>query len=133
MRRKLEKATLKLRVCAWGGVAFMSIKGGTTPAMAAEDAVVEALTRMSSWNDDNECVRPDGSTRQASCGDFESDAPTFQTVGIVAAIARAGTVVGRLLAGDVTEQLVADTASSRGSKLTGCNAGLMSIACRGSF
>jgi hypothetical protein len=91
---------------------------------------------VSTWNDENECVRNDGSTRQENCGDFKSDAETFQTVGIVTAIAGvalAGTGVALLIAGDGTEKPEADTASSGGLKVTSCGAGLMSIACRGSF
>jgi hypothetical protein len=110
---------------------------GVASSIASGVAFQLREDRVSTWNDENECVREDGSTRQATCGDFKSDAETFQTVGIataIAGVALAGTGVALLIAGgDSTEKPSSDTASTGGLKLTSCGAGLMSLACRGSF
>jgi hypothetical protein len=95
--------------------------------------------RVQTWNDEAECIPNDGDTRQESCGNLKSDAEMFQTVGIVSAIAGvafAGTGLTLLLTGGhrESERAPANTETSASSlKLTGCDAGFMSIACRGSF
>jgi hypothetical protein len=92
--------------------------------------------RVSSYNDENECVRSTGESRQEACGNLKSEAETFQTVGIItgiAGVALAGTGFALLFAGG-EETVSSDAASNGGSlRLTGCDAGLMSLSCRGSF
>jgi hypothetical protein len=94
--------------------------------------------RAKTWNDDERCV-PDVATRTRldECGNFKDDAETFQTVGIVTAVAGAalaGTGITLLLAGGGEAGPSGTSTSNEASiKVTGCDAGLMSIACHGSF
>jgi hypothetical protein len=116
----------------------------TLVGLGAASGVASVITlrlredRVSTYNDESECVRSNGDSRQETCGNLKSEAETFQTIGIVtgiAGVALAGTGLALLFAGgDETSSVASDTASNGGSlKLTGCGAGLMSIACRGSF
>jgi len=125
---------LKSPVLAW-----------TLIGVGAASGVASGITlglrenRAKRWNDEAECVPANGNTRQERCGSLKSEADTFQTIGIttaIAGVALAGTGIALLLIGDNERpgSGPADTASNSGSwKLTSCNAGLMSIACSGSF
>lgn len=120
-------------------MAWTLIGVGAASGITSAIALQLREDRVQSWNDERRCIGTDGTTRQDRCGDLKSDADMFQTVGIVTAIAGAafaGTGLTLLLAGgsDEARSAPTDTASSGGRlKLTGCDAGLMSIACRGSF
>jgi hypothetical protein len=93
--------------------------------------------RVARWNDEGECIPSNGDTREEACGDAKSDAETFQTVGVVTAIAGvvfAGTGVALLLGGSEESGVAADSASiDEGLTLSGCNAGFLSLSCSGSF
>jgi hypothetical protein len=94
--------------------------------------------RAARWNNEDECIPNNGDTREEACGDAKSDAKTFQTVGTVTAIAGvafAGTGLALLLFGGSEESgAAADSASvDEGLTLRGCNAGLLSLSCSGSF
>jgi hypothetical protein len=113
---------------------------GVGAASGITSAIVFQLRedRVKSWNDEGRCIASNGETREERCGGLKNDADTFQTLGIVSAIAGvalAGTGAVLLLGSDDEEKGVASrSASTAGSlKVTGCDAGFMSIACRGSF
>ena len=94
--------------------------------------------RAQEWNNEDECIRSDGSTREEVCGTLKDDAEKYQTIGIVSA------VVGTVLAGAGTAVLLSGGGSESGDPakaasndgqltLTGCDAGFLTFACRGSF
>jgi len=97
--------------------------------------------RAQTWNSESECIPSTGQTREEACGNFKDDAETYQTVGVITAIASVafvGTGLTLLLTGASDNsngalQSNGSAATGGGLQLTSCGAGLMSIACRGSF
>jgi len=92
--------------------------------------------RAQQWNDEEECITNNGATRGETCGDLKSDADTYQTVGIVTAVAgvvMAGAGTAILLSGREPEAAPGATTAESHPKITGCDVGVLSLACRGSF
>lgn len=124
----------------WSSPALAWTLIGVGAASGATSAIVFQLreARVESWNDERRCISNTGDTRQQRCGDLKSDAETFQTLGIITAaagVAFVGTGAALLLgSGNEDSNRASDSASAGGGlKVTGCGAGFMSIACRGSF
>ncbi len=94
--------------------------------------------RAKEWNDDEACVPTDGKTRLDKCAPVKDDLETAQTVGVITGIAGVALVgvgvVHLLTTGSSDASSPEDSAASgSGPRLTGCNAGLLSLACHGSF
>jgi PEGA domain-containing protein len=90
----------------------------------------------SRWNDENRCVRNDGSTREETCPSDKDQAETAQTLGVItgiAGVALVGLGVTHLLTVGSGASSHSDASAHAGPTLTGCDAGLLSIACSGTF
>jgi hypothetical protein len=109
---------------------------GTATGVASTISFVTREDRVERWNDDTRCIRGDGSSRLNACQQFKDDAETAQTIGIVTGIAGVvlvGGGIAHLLATQGSDD-TADSGSERGGlRLARCDAGLMSVACYGSF
>jgi hypothetical protein len=88
------------------------------------------------YNDEDRCIRADGSSRLEACRSFKDDAQQAQTIGIATGVAGAvlvGIGITQLLTTQGSETTAAESASAPGLRLAGCDAGLMTLACHGSF
>ena len=112
---------------------------GAASGAGSAIAFITRENKVDSWNDAS-CVSSDTPdvTRGEQCGSLKSEAETAQTIGVVTAIvgvAFTGLGIAHLLTAG-SPPATADsgsTASSQGLRLTSCDAGLLSIACHGSF
>jgi hypothetical protein len=125
-----EGSWVKSPALAWTLVGL-----GAASGVASGISFAMRENRAQRWNDESECVQQSGGlTREQRCGDYKDEVDMYQTVGIitaVAGVALAGTGAVLLLTGDDHE--TAEASRSGHLQLTGCDAGLLSLSCRGSF
>lgn len=111
---------------------------GAASGVASGIAFAMREEKADRWNDESECVPNDGRTRLDECRPFKDDAESAQTIGLVtgiAGVALVGVGVVHLLTtgGSDASSPEDSAASGSGPKLTGCDAGFLSLACHGSF
>lgn len=112
---------------------------GVASGAASAVAFITRENRVDRWNDPS-CLSSanPNRTRVAECGSLKDEAETAQAVGIVTAIAGVaftGLGITHLLAtGGSSAPESGDSAlADRGVRITSCDAGFLSLACRGSF
>lgn len=118
-----------------GGVAVLG--AATTTA-----ALIVRERQADKWNDDDRCLDRGNAlaTRQQVCGDVKDDVDLAQTIAVVGGTTAAvfgGTLLAQLIAkGSSREspQAQGGAVKKTAEQVTiGCNAGLMSVVCQGSF
>jgi hypothetical protein len=118
-----------------GGVAVLG--AGTATA-----ALIVRERQADKWNDDDRCLDRDNAlaTREQVCGDVKDDVQLADKIAIIGgatAVAFGGTLLAQLIAKGISSG--SPRGEAAGSKQAapatkiGCSAGLMSVACQGSF
>jgi hypothetical protein len=110
---------------------------GAASGVASGIAFAAREDRVERWNNEDSCVPDDGTSREEHCGNFKDEANTAQTIGIITGVA-SGVFIGagiiQLLTTSGNQERPPETADlDAGPKIKGCGAGLLSVACYGSF
>jgi len=110
---------------------------GVASGVGSTIAFITRENKVESWNDNESCLDPQRGdrTRAQECGPLKEEAETAQTIGIitaVAGVALTGLGITHLLTAG-SDRAPAEDASASGLRLTSCDAGMLSIACHGSF
>lgn len=110
---------------------------GVASGAASGVAFAVREDRVSEWNNEAACVPSSGESRLDACGSVKDDAELAETIGLVtgiAGVAFLGAGITHLLINSSGEENPdAAPPEEAGLKLKGCGAGLLSIACHGSF
>jgi hypothetical protein len=119
-------------------VGWSLVGAGMVSGVASGIAFGVRESKVSRWNDEGECVPDTGVSRGVACGADRDDAETAQSIGIVtgiAGVALVGVGITHLLTVGGSEDSSARNSASAeaGPTLQGCGAGLLSIACHGTF
>lgn len=111
---------------------------GAASGVVSTIAFITREQRVKEWNDDSCIPQSDAaSTREENCGNYRDEAETAETIGMVTGVIGvvfAGLGVTHLLTqGEPEPPSTESTGANAGPRLTGCDAGLMSLSCQGTF
>lgn len=125
-----ERAWWQEREVGWGLLGI-----GAASGVVSTIAFVSREKSVDRWNG-NQCVPDDGTTRQFNCGALREDAESAESLGVFTGLlgaVMAGAGVVHLLALDGGEAGAMSVQASGTPMLTGCDAGFLSLSCKGSF
>jgi hypothetical protein len=119
-------------------VGWSLVGAGMASGLASGISFGVRESKVSRYNDENACVPSSGVSRGDACASEKDDAETAQTIGIVtgiAGVALVGVGITHLLTvgGSESNSARNSAQAESGPTLQGCGAGLLTIACHGTF